>query len=77
MKIDRYFNPNENVFTVSSSIIKKLQSDTPQSINSFLSEMLLLYPNTYENYLFESLGFLFLVGKIYVNEETDEIGLME
>lgn len=39
MTIDRYFNPEENTFTVSSSIIQKLQAKSPQRINDFLSEM--------------------------------------
>lgn len=77
MTIDRYFNPEENTFTVSSSIIQKLQAKSPQRINDFLSEMLLLYPNTYGNYLFEALGLLYLTDKIFINKENDEIGLQK
>jgi len=74
MKIDRYFDPEQNPLTISANIILQLKSSGTSEISSFLTELETKFPGTYDNYAFEALGLLFLVGKVVLSAENDTIG---
>lgn len=75
MIVDRYFNPKTNTFVITANIIEHLQNIEIENISEFFNEMNARFPNTYDNYLFEAIGLLFLTDKITIDCENDTIGL--
>lgn len=69
MIIDRYFNPDENAYSVAAGIIMQLKNAKEENLNDFLYNIELKYPDTYDNYLFEALGLLFLTDKIKIKND--------
>ena len=75
MIIDRYFNSKKNTFLVSARIIEYLLIENEVDIDVLLFNTERIYPNTYDNCIFESLGLLFLADKIYFDDKRNIIGL--
>ena len=75
MIIDRYFNSKKNTYLVSARIIEYLLKENEVDIDDLFINIERVYPNTYDNYIFESLGLLYLTDKIYFNKQNNTIGL--
>lgn len=75
MIVDRFFNPDENTFSVTMDIIRLLQENKFVGISELFDEMEMKHPGCYDNYIFEAMGLLFSTGKIEL-KNNDEIGLV-
>lgn len=75
MIIDKYFNPQKNTYLVASYIIQCLIQEKEANIDDLILNVEQVYPNTFDNYLFEAFGLLYLTDKIYYDIEKNIIGL--
>lgn len=75
MIIDKYFNPSKNTYLVSSYIIQCLLEEKEMNIDELIINVEKLYPNSYDNYLFEAFGLLYLTDKIYFDQDRNILGL--
>lgn len=75
MIVDRFFNPNENVFSVAADIVDLLRDEKVLAISELFSRMNIIHPGCYDNYVFEAMGLLFLTGKIELKNSDFDIGL--
>lgn len=75
MIIDRYFDPDLNALILGASMIAQLKNSGESDITVFLKEIENKFPGTSDNYAFDGLGLLFLVGKIRLDTSKDTIGL--
>ena len=75
MIIDRYFNPKKNTYLVAARIIEYLLKENEVDIDDLFLNIERVYPNTYDNYMFEALGLLYLTDKIYFDKQKNIIGL--
>lgn len=75
MIIDKYFNPQKNTYLVASYIIQYLMQEKEVNIDDLILNVEQIYPNTFDNYLFEAFGLLYLTDKIYYDTERNIMGL--
>lgn len=75
MKIDRFYNTQQNSFTVTSEIIKLLEINDEIDIDFLFSSILSKSLLPTSELLFESLGLLYLTDKIELNLNKNLITL--
>ena len=75
MIIDKYFNPQKNTYLVASYIIQYLMKEKEVNIDDLILNVEQIYPNVFDNYLFEAFGLLYLTDKIFYEKEKNIIGL--
>lgn len=75
MIIDKYFNPSKNTYLVATHIIQILLKEKEINIDELITKVEQLYPNSYDNYLFEAFGLLYLTDKIFFDKNRNILGL--
>ncbi|OHD19170.1 MAG: hypothetical protein A2086_14740 [Spirochaetes bacterium GWD1_27_9] len=75
MIIDKFFNYKINAYTISAQIIEIMRKRKKMNINALFNEIAINNTDMNQDTLFESLGLLFLTGKIDYNLETDNMEL--
>ena len=75
MIIDKYFNPTKNTYLVATHIINLLLVEKELNIDDLIIAIERLYPNVYDNYLFEAFGLLYLTDKIDFKQNDNLIRL--
>lgn len=69
--IDRYFNPEDNVYCLAAEIISMLSGSSCISAVDLFSRIEKKYPGNYDSGVFEAVGLLFLTDKIVYSSERD------
>lgn len=75
MIIDKYFNPQKNTYLVTSYIIQQLIIEKEVNIDDLILNVEQIYPNTFDNYMFEAFGLLYLTDIIFYDIPKNKIGL--
>jgi hypothetical protein len=73
MKIDRYFNENQNEYKIAVRIIEMLKSTKSITIDDLFLKIQFIFEDCSQHMVFEALGFLFLIGLITYDSSIDSM----